>query len=85
MDISIPRIWQRVGSRTWHREATADALVTPPGPGPYLLVLHWPVSASYLSVTAKRGAEAFVSDPDQVIQLLREHRIPEERQFPPRS
>jgi hypothetical protein len=79
MDISIPKIWQRVGMRSWHEEAKAEGLVTPPGPGPFLLVLHWPASASYLAVTARQGKDQFCPSPDDVVKMLEEHRIPKDR------
>ena len=79
MDISIPRIWQRVGMRSWHEEAKAETLTGPIGPGSFLLVLHWPVSASYLSVLARRGKELFCPTTDDVVKMIEDHGIPRDR------
>ncbi|MFO0957179.1 MAG: hypothetical protein U0800_06890 [Isosphaeraceae bacterium] len=79
MDISIPDIWQRVGKRRWSQEAAAKLLASPPGDAnaPYLLVLHWPSSASYLDISARRGKdEPFLGEADEVLRQLKAHGIP---------
>ena len=79
MDISIPQIWQRVGMQSWYEEVKVETLAGSLGPGPFLLVMHWPVSASYLSVSARRGEELFCADSDDVLKMIEEHRIPRDR------
>lgn len=79
MDISIPDVWQRVGKRRWSQEAVAKTLANPPGDAAaaYLLVLHWPASASYLDVRARIDkGEEFLDDPTEVLRQLKAHGIP---------
>ena len=80
MDISIPNIWQRVGLRSGHQEVKAETLLGSSIEGPFLLVLHWPVTVSYLHLSVQHGTEEpFRIDQAEVLALLREHQIPEER------
>jgi len=79
MDISIPNIWQRVGRRSWHQEVKAEGLVGCPMTEEFLLVLHWPVTASYIELFIHRGKEEFAADSSTVLELLRQHQIPQER------
>jgi hypothetical protein len=97
MDISIPKIWQRVGPRTWQLEVKAwqfagDAGRTFPNPtgreiagspgNPFLMVLHWSGSASYMKVSAfSRNDQggAFNTDFKQVFEMLESYGIARER------
>ncbi len=64
MDISIPNIWQRVGTRVWQVNTGINGLVGALADVPLTLVLSWPDSRPYhyLNVQAKRktAAEAAV-------------------------
>ena len=79
MDISITDVWQRVGWRTGHHQVKAETLVGSKPADEFLLVLHWPVNASYIELTAKCESESFADDPNEVLELLKAYEIPEAR------
>ncbi len=82
INITIPHVWQRVGRREWPHEIPAKTLGGFTGTDPILLVLSWPVTASYLEVKANLVGEegsTFESDPDRCRMQLVESGIALER------
>ena len=79
MDIRIPGIWQRVGIRRSHFEVKAELLTGAVHSGPVLLVMHWPVSAAYIEVTARGAIGEFASNADEIELMLAERGVTELR------
>ena len=65
MDITIPKVWQRVGLRTLSTAATVEGMVGRAVAAPLTLVLAWPDSTGYgfLSVAARSAPTGSGADP----------------------